>query len=109
MDFPGTEEVRIRLRSVPLSAAVRANSLFPKFVVLDGVADHYKACHNPTELNEFSDDVVVYEPIDYYPYVFNKYFFDKDEKTRVFYFFPGDENVTWGSYLIHFGDPVTFG
>lgn len=105
------DEVRIKVHRVALDSSVRGNGMFPKFVVIDEPSFSYRAYHSPDSMAGLVDGTYVYEPIEYYPYVFNNFFYSKnDTKTRLFYVSePSHDSVTWGSYVTRFGTPITFG
>lgn len=101
------EDVRIYLNHVELTDDVRMNNMFPKFVPIDYDRQEFRLVESPDTLGEYSNGIMVYEPVDYIPDVANKYFYREDETTRLFYY-EQPENVTWGSYTVRFGTPITF-
>ncbi|MFA5626248.1 MAG: hypothetical protein WC965_02070 [Thiohalomonadaceae bacterium] len=105
------EGIRIKLRKVELTLSVATNGMFPKFVEIDFDANKYKVFHSPDGLSSYPSGTMVYEPTEYYPYVFNQFFYSKkDKSTRLFYVTnPEEGSVTWGDYVVRFGTPIEFG
>lgn len=101
------EDVRIYLNRVILSDEVRTNDMFPKFVPLDADRHEYRFVDEPSDLDVFPNGTYIYEPSTYIPDVENKFFYRENDTTRLFYY-ETPENITWGSYVIRFGTPITF-
>jgi len=105
------EGIRVKLRRTKLTPQVIDNGMFPKFVEISFDDNVYKVFHSPDGLSSYPTETIVYEPVEYYPYVFNQFFYSKkDKSTRLFYVTnPEEGSVTWGDYVVRFGTPLEFG